>query len=271
MRMRTLSGLAALISIATGCNTGGEATGERSISTFSAVAEPLVTVSTVGVETVSDSASISDILPEPDGQSVAFIFADPAKGAARALGIVQISETRTSHLVWPDSVMSVWWSGPHELQFTAGTGQGVYAVIDAHAAALEALAITGSPRAAPRPPAATEQARTMALARVQSFIDSLRVQPEGTPQRSALRYRADTIIIAAGDTLAAAHVSANAEGSSVNPAWYLIHIESGSVRSVDSLVGRSVGLPRSAGGWDSRGTFYYAKERSIWRARATAR
>lgn len=268
--MRIIPGLIVLISIAA-CETGREEASERSISAFSAVAEPLLTVSAIGVDTVSDSAWISHIKPEPDGQSVAFIFADPAKGATRALGIVQASGTQTSHLIWPDSVMSVWWSGPHELRFTAGTGQGVYAVVNAHAAALEALAITDSARTLPGSTPSTDQARTEALTRVQSFIDSVRVQPEGTPQQSALRYRADTVIVAAGDTLAAAHVSAHAQGGSANPAWYLVHIKSGSVQPVDSLVGRSAGLPRSAGGWDAEGRFYYAKERSIWRARVNAR
>jgi hypothetical protein len=228
-------------------------------------------VTTIGVDTVSDSAWISHIKPEPDGASVAFIFADPAKGTTRALGIVQISGTQTSQLVWPDSVMSVWWGGPHELRFTAGTGQGVYAIIDAHAGALQALSISDSARTPPRPAPSGDQARIEALARVQSFVDSVRVQPEGTPQRSVLRYRADTVIVAVGDTLAAAHVSADTEGSPVNPAWYLVHIGSGSVEPLDSLVGRAAGLPPSAGGWDNSGTFYYAKERSIWRARVSAR
>lgn len=269
--MRKPLALTALLLVSAGCNTGQDEATERSISTFNAVAEPLVTVSTIGVDTVSDSAWISHIKPEPDGESVAFIFADPAKGATRALGIAQVSGAQASHLVWPDSVASVWWSGPHELRFTAGTGQGVYAVVDAHAAALEALAITDSARTPPALPASRNQARTQALARVQSFIDSVRVQPEGTPQRSVLRYRADTVIVASGDTLAAAHVSANAGGGSVNPAWYLVHIASGLVQPVDSLVGGSAGLPRSAGGWDNGGRFYYAKERSIWRARVDAR
>ena len=268
--MRKILGLAPLISVIAGCSTGREERSERSISAFSAVAEPLVTVTTIGVDTVSDSAWISQIKPEPDGGSVAFVFADPAKGATRALGIVQISGTQTSHLIWPDSVTSVWWSGPHELRFTAGTGQGIYAVVDAHAATLEALAITDSARTPPRPAPSADRAQAQALSRAQSFVDSIRVQPEGTPQRSALRYRADTVIVATGDTLAAAHVSAGTEGNSANPAWYVVHIESGAVQPIDSLVGSSAGLPRSAGSWDNSGRFYYAKERSIWRARVDA-
>lgn len=269
--MRMSPGLIALSSIILGCTPGREETSERSIATFNAVAEPLVTVSTIGIDTLSDSAWISHIRPEPDGGSIAFIFADPAKGTTRALGIVQASAQQTTHLVWPDSVTSVWWSGPHELRFTAGTGQGVYAIVDAHAPALEALSISDSTTVQTRPVASAGQARTQGLARIQNFIDSVRVQPDGKPQRSALRYRADTLIVAAGDTLAAAHVSAETEGPSVNPAWYVVHIETGSVQPIDSLVGGSAGLPRSAGSWDNGGSFYYAKERSIWRARVSAR
>jgi hypothetical protein len=257
--------------MSSGCSPREEEATEATISSFAAVAEPLVTVTTIGLDTLSDSAGIFHIRPEPDGQSVAFIFADPVKGATRALGIVQTSGTQTSHLVWPDSVASVWWSGPHELRFTAGTGQGVYAVVDAHAASLQALAITDSLRTPASAQSSGTQAHTDALTRVRSFIDSVRVQPEGTPQGSTLRYRADTVIVAAGDTLAAAHVSAESSGSSVNPAWYLVHIRSGSIQPIDSLVGRASGLPRAAGGWDNGGTFYYAKERSIWRARVNAR
>jgi hypothetical protein len=269
--MRKTLVLTALIAFV-GCEAGRNEMRETSISAFHAVAEPLVTVSTIGVDTVSDSASISHVRPEPDGESVAFIFADPAKGITRALGIVQTSGPQVSQLVWPDSVMSVWWSGPHELRFTAGTGQGVYAVIDAHAAALQAMAITDSASGRRSSDASTTGAApTEALTRVQRFIDSVRVQPDGTPQQSALRYAADTVIIAPGDTLAAAHVSAKANGSSVNPGWYLVHIRSNSVTAVDSLIGASSGLPRSGGGWDTKGGFYYAKERSIWRARVTAR
>lgn len=268
--MRTTLALIGLISLL-GCGTGQEDTGKASISTFSAVAEPLITVSAIGVDTLSESGWISHITPEPDGASLAFIFADPAKGVTRALGIVQASGQQISHLVWPDSVMFVWWSGPHELRFAAGTGQGVYGVIDAHAAALEALAVADSAGIHRGAAVTGSDAQRQALARVQSFIDSVRVQPEGTPQQSALHYRADTVIVAAGDTLAAAHVAAATNGSSVNPAWYLVHIESGSVHAIDSLIGRSIGLPRSAGGWDTTGRFYYAKERSIWRARVTAR
>jgi hypothetical protein len=269
--MRTTIRLFVLLAVVAGCDVRRQERSERSISTFSAAAEPLATVSTVGIDTVSDSAWISHVKPEPDGESVAFIFVDPAKGVTRALGIIQTSGTQATHLLWPDSVMSVWWGGPHELRFTAGTGQGVYAVVDAHAAALEALAIRNSVGASSGPVAPSSQPRAQALARVQTFIDSVRVQPEGTPQRSALRYRADTVLVAPGDTLAAAHVSADSEGSVVNPAWYLVHIQSGAVQPVDSLVGRSIGLPRSAGSWDNHGRFYYAKERSIWRARANAR
>jgi hypothetical protein len=255
-----------LIPIVASCTGGREPTQQKSISTFDVTAEPIATITSVGIDSLSDSASILRLEPEPDGESVAFLFADPVKGVRAGLGIVQISGARTSQLAWPDSVTSVWWSGPHELSFTAGTGQGVHVVINAHAAQLEALHTT---EGKPRPQRSNGRgARTpnQGLTRAQAFIDSVRVQPEGNPQRSTLRYQVDTLVAGTGDTLAAAHVSAQTQSGKVNPAWYLLHTPSGRVRAIDSLIGTSVGLPPSGGQWDMKGVFYYAKERSIWRA-----
>jgi hypothetical protein len=147
----------------------------------------------------------------------------------------------------------------------------VYVIVDAHAATLQALVIKDSTSTPQRLATSAAEAQTRALARVQAFVDSVRVQPQGTPQRSTLRYRADTVMVATGDTLAATHVSATTDRRSVNPAWYLIHIKSGSVQPVDSLIGDATGLPPSAGGWDNNGRFYYAKELAIWRAQVNAR
>ncbi|MGQ0712612.1 MAG: hypothetical protein ACT4PJ_02650 [Gemmatimonadaceae bacterium] len=222
-------------------------------------------VSSIGADTLSDSARIIRLAPEPDGQSVAFTFADPAKGITRGLGIGQASSSQASQLAWPDSVTAFWWSAPHELSFIAGTGQGVLVVVDVHAAQLEALRMAKG-RQRPQPSGGPDAARGDAESRARMYIDSLRVQPEGNPQRSALRYQPDTVILAAGDTLAAVHVTASANGGQVNPAWYLLHIPSRRIQPIDSLVGQSAGLPPTAGQWDARGVFYYAKERSIWRA-----
>ena len=264
--------LIAAVSLATGCIGNESDTNRRTASKFTAAVEPITTIGVIGADTLSDSARIHQLEPEPDGRSIAFLFADPAKGVSRGLALFQTTGTQGAQLVWPDSVMSVWWATPHQLAFTAGTGQGVRVVVDAHAAQLEALETS---RATSRPPSDTtrgaSEASRSALDRAQRFIDSLRVQPQGTPQGSALRYRPDTILVGPGDSLAAAHVSAtDAQGSRSNPAWYVVHLPSGQVQAVDSLIGRSIELAPTAAKWGHDGTFYYAKGQSIWRVRPTA-
>lgn len=236
-------------------------------SALTVTADPIATVTVIGADTLGDSAQIHHLVPEPDGRSIAFLFADPTKGITQALGIIQASGGQPPQLGWPDSVTSVWWSGPHQLSFTAGTGRGVRLVVDAHAAQLEAMEVTGA-YSPPGPESSGAKPNANALSRAQAFIDSVRVQPEGMPQGSTLRYRADSIIVAPGDTLAAVHVSASdIQGTKVNPAWYLVHLPSGHVQAIDSLIGRSSGLSASAAQWGPDGAFYYAKERSLWRVR----
>ena len=238
-------------------------------SSFTSAASPLATIRAIGPDTLSDSASVQHLQVEPDGGSIAFLFADPAKGVTQGLGLVGTSGAQSAQLVWPDSVASFWWSGPHQLSFTAGTGQGVRLIVDVHAAQLEALDAPASAQPSTRSQAGTSSAA--ALRRAQAFVDSIRIQPQGTPQGSALRYQADSIILAPGDTFAAVHVIASdAEGTKVNPAWYLAHLPSGQVQPVDSLTGRSSGLLSRAGVWAPNGVFFYAKERSIWQVRVSA-
>lgn len=235
--------------------------------TFTAAVEPIATVTSIGLDTLSDSARIHALAPEPDGSSIAFLFADPAKGVSRGLGVVQIGgASATPQLAWPDSVSRVWWSGPHQLSFTAGTGQGVRVIVDAHAPALEAMLSSGSGTDAP-PARADANLQIDARRRIQQFIDSVRVQPEGSPQASALRYEADTVLLAPTDSIAAVHVSAGRGVRGVmNPMWYLMHLPGGGVQAIDSLVGESTGLSADAGVWGPDGRFYYARERSIRRA-----
>jgi hypothetical protein len=241
-------------------------------SVFTVTDAPVATIAFIGADTLSDSARIYQLQPEPDGGSIAFLFADPAKGITRGLGIVQASGSQAAQLGWPDSVVSVWWSNPHQLSFTAGTGRGVRLVVDAHAAQLQAVEVTGPQGAnTARSSSVDSPSSAKALSRARSFIDSIRVQPAGTPQHSALQYRADSVLVAQGDSLAAVHVSAaDAHGTKVNPSWYLVHLPSGHVHAVDSLTGQSPGLAASAGQWGANGLFYYAKERSIWRAQPVA-
>jgi hypothetical protein len=260
------------ISAALGCINDEGRSDRRAVSRFTAVSQPIATITAVGLDTLSDSARILQLEPEPDEGSIAFVFADPAKGVSRALALVQTTGTRGVQLVWPDSVVSVWWSSPHQLSFTAGTGKGVRVVVDAHAAQLQALETSNAAdQRMAEGKRGADDAAVGALARAQRFIDSLRVQPEGTPQRSALRYRADTILLGPGDSVAAAHVSAtDGRAPTSNPAWYVLHLPSGHVEPVDSLIGQSLDLVPEAAKWGQEGVFYYAKGRSIWRVRPTA-
>lgn len=268
-----LFGICVTAAVASNCVSNQDDDKQRTASVFTVTVNPIATITFIAADTLSDSAQVYQLAPEPDGRSIAFVFSDPAKGVTRGLGLVQISSSQPAQLGWPDSVLSVWWSGAHQLSFTAGTGRGVRLVVDAHAAELETVEATGAPATATtRTPASPNQSNANALSRAQAFIDSIRVQPEGTPQYSALRYRTDSAMVAPGDTLAAVHVSAgDVEGGKLNPAWYLVHLPSGHVRAVDSLIGRSPGLPASAGQWGADGSFYYAKERSISKVQAATR
>lgn len=253
-----------------GCTGSAEKESAPIASSFSSIATPIATISTIGADSLSDLGSIHSLQPEPDGGSIAFAFADPPKGVTGGLGLVETSGGQTAQLVWPDSVATFWWSAPHELSFITGTGQGVRVVVDVHAAQLAALEVR--PGAQPPTPIDDTTSRSTALRRAQAFVDSIRIQPEGTPQRSTLRYQADTVILAPGDTFAAVHVTASdQQGTKVNPTWYVTHLPTGEVEAVDSLTGQSRGLLARAAVWQSPDIFYYAKERSIWRVAVSAR
>ena len=255
--------------VALSCTSSEEETKTSRASTFNVAIGPFATVDVIGTDTLSDSARILELYPEPDAGSFVFRFADPGKHITSGLGIVQTSGNRQAQLIWPDSVLSVWWGSPHELGFTSGTGSGVRIIVDVHATQLEAIeASQDRGRLGVARQAAAGRSTALAVKRVQVFIDSVRVQPEGTPQHSALRYQADTATIASSINVAAVHVSAqDHEGKKSNPSWYLVHLPSGHVRPLDSLTGSSPGLPAIGGQWTGDGVFYYAKERSIWQAR----
>ena len=260
--------LLGMCAVALGCMSGEKGTKSVRASAFSVSVEPFATVSLMGPDTLSDSARILELYPEPDGGSVTFRLTDPLKHISSGLGIVQATGSRQAQLVWPDSVVSAWWAGPHELGFIAGTGTGVRIIVDVHATQLQAIEASegrGRPPGSKLP--STEHSAKLAIERTQAFIDSVRVQPEGIPQHSTiLQYRADTVTVAPDTLVAAVHVSArDRTGKRSNPSWYLLHIPSGHVEPVDSLTGSSPGLPTSGGQWTTAGVFYYAKERSIWR------
>src|SRR5688500_8218266 len=125
-------------------------------------------VRVVGSDTLSDSARVLRVLPEPDGTSIPFTFADPATRVSAALAITGGAADGTQ-LLWPDSVVSLWWSGPHQLTFATRTGAGARVVVDVHAAK---LTIIEQRRVTPPPPADTAVPAEV-RARAQSYVDSL--------------------------------------------------------------------------------------------------
>lgn len=252
------------------CTSDNDAAVQSNRATLGVTTQPIATVAVIDADTLSDSVRILAVSPEPDGGSVAFLFADPTRQVTRGLALAQASGAQRVRLVWPDSVSSMWWSKPHELSFTSGTGQGVRVVINAHAAQLEAIEGGGPLRDTVNTSPANAELIRRSLSRAQAFVDSVRVQPQGAPHRSTLRYSADRILLAPGDSLAAVHVTATGpEGRQVNPTWYLMYIPNGDMQPLDSLVGAPWGLTAEAGRWGGDGAFYYAKDQSIWRARPT--
>src|SRR5688572_8897233 len=83
----------------------------------------------VGSDTLSDSTRILEIHPEQDGDALVILFADPGRRVSAGLAIVD-RKMEAPQLLWPDSVTSVWWSGPHMLAFTTTTGAGIRLVVD---------------------------------------------------------------------------------------------------------------------------------------------
>ncbi|MBC7790845.1 MAG: hypothetical protein H7Z74_12925, partial [Anaerolineae bacterium] len=70
----------------------------------------------VGADTLSESARVLALFPEPDGAAIAFTFADSAGNVSSALGLLD-SGKESAQLIWPDSVTNVTWPGPHTLSW----------------------------------------------------------------------------------------------------------------------------------------------------------
>jgi hypothetical protein len=222
-----------------------------------------VALQVVGADTLSDSARILRVLPEQDGDAIIALFADPAR---RTIGGLAINDRKMANpqLVWPDSVTGFWWSGPHMLAFTTTTGSGIRLVVDVHAAALR-IADTSN-TAANAPPAAMTVDSSVAQ-RARAYTDSVRVQPAGTPQASALTYSVTRIVPSPDGTMAAFHSAArDPSGALTNPSWSVLDRSSGSVAVLDRITGPLAELPGEAGDWGGNGSFFYAKGRAIWEA-----
>ncbi len=227
------------------------------------------TLRRVALDTLSDSTRILALSPEPDGDAVAFTFADPARRVTSGLAILDRARP-APQLAWPDSVTGVRWRGPHELAFSSGTGTGVFVVVNAHTDTISAIREASDTFRVSAP--TVTNIPNVIRARAAQFIDSLHVQPEGRPQHSALRYAPSTIILARHDSVAAVHVAGiDSAGRRFNPAWYVLDLRSQHAHPVDTLIGPISLMPPEAGAWTDEGTFLFAKGLVLHEARVRRR
>ncbi len=216
----------------------------------------------VATDTISDSAQILEILPEQDGDALVALFTDPGR-VSNGLAIID-RKMLVPQLLWPDSVTSVWWTGPHILAFTTSNGSGIRLVVDVHAAELRLADTTES--AIPRP-APTVMSDSSMLQRARAYTDSLRGQVGGASQTSTLTYSVMRLVPSADGRLAAFHTAArDAAGTLTNPAWYALDRESGVITLIDQVTGSIKELPERAGQWSQGNSFFYAKGRALWEA-----
>ncbi len=172
----------------TACDSGGRRKRPAISDDIRVAVVDRVTLRVIGSDTLSDSARVLAVYAEPDGDDIAFLFEDPAKGITSGLGLIDRAHNDI-HLIWPDSVVQVAWPAAHRLAFRSLMGKGVLEVGNVHADTVRAIAILGDTLAIARssvqlPADLTVRARATAL------LDSIRLQPAGKPQRSALRYPA---------------------------------------------------------------------------------
>lgn len=235
---------------------------------FAAPTRARSTVRALASDTLSDAAHIVRLAPEPDGRTVAVLFADTARGVAAGLGLVELGQDRMQ-LLWPDSVTNLWWSAPHSVAFTTRTGRGVRAVVDVHAESLTVLERLGDSVAVP-PVAPAEDPDVRA--RATSYVDSLYAQVNGRPTRGELTYAAGRLVPEPrGDLVAVYVIASTADGRRSNPTWLLLDRRTGQVTRIDAVVGPEEQMPADAAGWAEAGAFVYAKGLTLWIAEPTRR
>ncbi len=262
MKIRSLA--LGLLATSVACNDAPEqGTRSASKSVLTANATQRVSFHVVGSDTLSDSARILRILPEPDGDAIIALFADPGRRISAGLAV---NDRRMSNpqLLWPDSVSGVWWTGSHTLAFTTSTGDGVRLVADVHAATMK-IADTLDTRVG-SPPAAMSVDSSV-VQRARAYIDSVHVQPGGVARSAPLIYSVTRVVPSPDGTMAAFHAAARDSSTVVsNPSWFVLDRSSGIVTPVDRVTGPLVELPSSVGEWGGNNSFYYAKGRTIWEA-----
>lgn len=272
MKISSLSALLALLAAITACGNAPESKAPpTSVTALTTHATQRASFQIVGADTLSDSARIFRILPEHDGNAVITLFTDPARRVLAGLGII---DKRMTHpqLLWPDSVTSVWWSGPHMLAFTTTTGRGAKLLVDVHAATLK---IADTARIGIGAPPAAMVVDSSVAKRARAYTDSVHLQPIGSTRGSLLIYSVTRVVPSPDGSMAAFHSAArDSSGVLTNPAWFVLDRASGSVAPVDQITGLIVELPAEAGEWGGNSSFFYAKGKGIWEAevqRATSK
>jgi hypothetical protein len=229
---RSLACLAApLAAMLAACDAEPERTPTPESPAFAAPIQPRSTVRALPTDTLSEAARIVRLVPEPDGRSVAVVFADTSSGVSSGLALNELGEDRME-LLWPDSVTNVWWPSDHSVAFTTETGRGIRVVVDVHAESLTVMErLDDSVAVPPIAPADESEVR----ARATTYIDSVFAQAEGRATRGELTYAVARLV------------------------------------PVDAVVGPPEQLPADAAGWTDGGVLVYAKGLTIWSAQPTTR
>jgi hypothetical protein len=252
-----------LIGLAACDSTPESKTQPKSMTAISAHSTQRVAFQIVGGDTLSDSASILRILPEQDGDGIVALFADPSRRVSAGLAIV---DQRMIHpqLLWPDSVTSVWWTGPHRLAFTTRTGPEIRLVADVHAATLRIADTVDRTIGSPPPDASVDSSVAQ---RARAYIDSVHLQLAGASRNAPLLYSVTRIVPSIDGSMAAFQSAGrDAGGVLTNPSWFVLDRTSGAITPLDQITGPAAELPAQAGEWNGNSSFFYAKGRSIWEA-----
>ena len=259
--------LAMVLAIAA-CDTAPERQPTPESPAFAAPTRARSTLRMLANDTLSESARVLRLVPEPDGRTVAVVFADSIRGVSAGLALNELGVDRMQ-LLWPDSVTNVWWPSPHAVAFTTRTGRGVRAVVDVHAESLTVLERLADSISVPAvAPAEDSEVR----ARATTYVDSVFAQAEGRATRGELTYGVARLLPQPDGDLVAVYVIASAaDGRRSNPSWYLLDRRTDQVTRIDAVVGPEAQLPADGGGWSEGGDFLYVKGLTIWSAEPTRR
>jgi hypothetical protein len=220
----------------------------------------------IGLDTLSDSATVRRLTPEPDGEAIVALISDPHRGVSSALVIADRRRSRPE-LLWPDSVTAVSWIGVHRLAFSTRSGVGIRVVIDVHA---ESLIVVDSTTGAVPPSDTVDRAVDAEVRRrAVEYVDSVHVQPAGALPESSIEYNVTRFVPALGDSLVAFYVVAHGGGTQSHPSWYVMHRGSGAVARVDQITGLASELPVQTGAWSGSRSFFYVKGQTLWEAEVT--